>query len=105
VNETRTLNEPEEDSTLAEEPTAEQKDEVPERLLLIGVDYLIRRGAKKVQRMSMATLDVPIAAEEISLGQVVVEEKLGSRKRWSNLLGLLKNFSMEGVRHMLCSSK
>lgn len=67
---------------------------------MTGVDHLIRRGVKKLQRMSMATLDVPIAAEEISSGQVVVEEKLGSR----NLLGLLKNFSMEGVRYMLCSS-
>ena len=80
MDETRTLNEPEEDSTLAEEPTAEQKDEAPERLSLTGVDHLIRRGAKKVRRMSMATLDVPIAAEEIFLGQVVVEEKLEVEK-------------------------
>jgi hypothetical protein len=53
----------------------------------------------------MATLDVPIAAEETSLGQVVVEEKLGSRKGWSNLLGLLKNFSTEGVWDMFYSLK
>ena len=103
VDETRTLNEPEEDSALTEEPTAEQKDEAPERLSLTGVDRLIRRGTKKAENVHSDSRS--IAAEETSLGQVVVEEKLGSGKRWSNPLGLLKNFSTEDVRHMLYSSK
>jgi hypothetical protein len=68
VDETRTLNEPEEDSALTEEPTIEQRDEAPERLSLTGVDRLIRRGTKSLRRMSMANLDVPIAAEETSFG-------------------------------------
>lgn len=103
MDETKALNETEEDSALTEELTAERKDEAPpERRSLTGVD----RGTKKLRRMTMATLDVPIAAEETSSGQVVVEEKLGGRKRWSNPLGLLKSFfSTERVRHMLYSSK
>jgi hypothetical protein len=71
---------------------------------LTGVDCLVRRGTK-TRRMPIATLDVPITAEETSSGQVVVEEKLGGRKRWSNPLGLLKSFSTERVQHMLYSSK
>jgi hypothetical protein len=106
MDETKALNETEEDSALTEEPTAERKDETPpERRSLTGVDRLVRRGAKKLRRMSMATLDIPIAAEETSSGQIVVEEKLGGRKRWSDPLGLLKSFSTERVRHMFYSSK
>jgi hypothetical protein len=106
VDETKALNETEEDSALTEEPTAERKDEAPpERPPLTGVDCLVRRGTKTPWRMSMATLEVPITAEETSSGQIVVEEKLGGRKRWSDPLGLLKSFSTERVRHMLYSSK
>jgi hypothetical protein len=106
VDETKALNKTEEDSALTEEPTVERKDEAPpERRSLTGVDRLVRRGTKKLRRMSVATLDIPIAAEETSSGQIVVEEKLGGRKRWSDPLGLLKGFSTERVRHMFYSSK
>jgi len=105
IDETKALNETE-DSALTEEPTAERKDEAPpKRRSLTSVDRLVRRGTKKLRRMSMATLDIPIAAEETSSGQIVVEEKLGGRKRWSDPLGLLKSFSTERVRHMFYSSK
>lgn len=108
VNETKTLNEAPEDSAMTGGPIGGVEAEAeagPERLSLTGVDRLIRRGTKKLRRMSMATVDVPTAAEESSVGQVIAEDKLGGRKRWSNPLGLLKNFSTEGVRHMLYSSK
>jgi hypothetical protein len=55
--------------------------------------------------MSMVTIDVPTAAEEVSAAQAIVEDKLGGRKRWSNPFGLLKNFSTEGVWHMRYPSK
>jgi hypothetical protein len=106
VDESKALNETQEDGAVAEEQIGSQEPEArPERLSLTGVDRLIRRGTKKLRRMSMATVDVPTAAEETSSGRVTVEEKLGGRKRWSNPLGLLKNFSTEGVRLMLYSSK
>ena len=68
MDETRTLNEPEEDSALTEELTIEQRDEAPERLSLTCVDRLIRRGTKSLRRMSTANLDVPVAAEQTSFG-------------------------------------
>jgi hypothetical protein len=81
MDETKALNE-------TEETNAERKDEAPpERRSLTDDNRLVRRGTKRLRRMSMATLDVPIAVEEASSGQVVVEEKLGGRKRRSNPLG------------------
>jgi hypothetical protein len=60
VDETKILNETEEDTALTEEPTTERKDEAPpERLSLTGVDRLIRHGTKNLRRMSVAALDVP----------------------------------------------
>ena len=81
MDETKALNE-------TEETNAERKDEAPpERRSLTDDNRLVRRGTKKLRRMFMASLDVPIAVEEASSGQVVVEEKLGGRKRRSNPLG------------------
>jgi hypothetical protein len=106
VDEAKTLNEAPEDSTMTRGQIGGVEAEAgPARLSLTGVDRLIRRGTKKLRRMSMATVDVPTAAEESFVGQVIAEDKLGGRKRWRNPLGLLKNFSTKGVRHMLYSSK
>ena len=106
VDETKTLGGTQKDSAMTEESIGDQEaDARPERLSLASVDRLIRRGAKDLRRLSMSTADVSIAAGETPSGQIFTEEKLGGRKRWSNPLGLLKNFSTEGVRHMLYSSK
>jgi hypothetical protein len=106
VDEAKTFNETLEDSAMTEGQMGGQEPEArPERPSLTGVDRLIRRGTKRLRRMSMATVDVPTAVEETSSAQLIVEEKLSGRKRWSNPLGLLKNFSTEGVRHLLYSSK
>ena len=35
----------------------------------------------------------------------VTERKFGTRKRWSNPIGMLKNISAEGFRHLLYSSR
>jgi hypothetical protein len=106
VDEAKTFNETREDPTETDEHIGGHEPEArPERPSLSGVDRLIRRGTKKLRRMSTVTVDVPTAVAESSSAQVIVEEKLGGRKRSSNPLGLLKNFAMEGVRHMLYSSK
>lgn len=106
VDETKTLNETQEDSVMTEEQAGELEAEGrPERQSLPSVECLIRNGTKKLRRLSLATVGVPMVADETPPGQVDVEEKLGGRKRWSNPLSLLKNFATEGVQHLLNSSK
>jgi hypothetical protein len=105
-DEAKAFNEPRQDSAETDESIGgHEPDARSERPSLMGVDHLIRRGTKELRRMSMATVDIPTAVGEPSAAQAFVEEKLGGRKRWSNPLGLLRNFSTEGIRHMLYSSK
>ncbi len=74
----------------------------PSRLSFTAMEKLRRRSTKKVRRVSKAgTEPAPIVSPEIE----IVVDKLTSKKRWSNPLGLLKNLSAEGVRHLLYSSK
>lgn len=106
MNEVKVFDEAQMGMATMEDHFADQVVQVQtERLSLGGVDRLFRRGTKKSRRRSMATIDIPVAAEEALLEQDRVAEKLGGKKRWSNPLGLLRNFSTEGVRHILYSSK
>ena len=78
----------------------------PSRLSFTGIGKLRRRRSgtnKKGGRVSKAGTE---PAPEASSPEVeAVENRLASRKRWSNPLGLLKNLSAEGIRHLLYSSK
>lgn len=72
------------------------------RLSFTAVEKLRRCSTKKVRRVSkVGTEPPPEASPEVE----IVEDKLASKKRWSNPLALLKNLSAEGVRHLLYSSK
>lgn len=77
----------------------------PSRLSFTAIEKLRRRsGTKKGRRLSKAGTEP--APDLVSPEGEIVEDKLGaSKKRWSNPLGLLKNLSAEGVRHLLYSSK
>ena len=106
ADETKTLDEAQEDSVMTEEAIGDSEAEArQERLSPTGIDRLIRCRTKRLRRMSMATIDVVTAAEEVSAAQAIVEDKLGGRKRWSNPFGLLKSFPAEGVWHMRYSPK
>jgi hypothetical protein len=75
----------------------------PSRLSFTGMEKFRRRsGTRKGCRASKAgTEPAPNVCPEVE----IVEDKLTSKKRWSNPLGLLKSLSAEGVRHLLYSSK
>lgn len=74
----------------------------PSRLSFTAIEKLRWRSMKKGRRVSKAGTE---PAPEISPEIEIVEDKLASKKRWSNPLGLLKNLSADGVRHLLYSSK
>ena len=64
---------------------------------------LRRRKTQKFRRYSRPTAECP--SEVVDEKHVVCEEIVIGKKRWSNSIGLLKNFSAEGVRHLFYSSK
>jgi hypothetical protein len=81
------------------------------RLSFTAMEKLRRRSTKRIRRVSKAGTEpapgVELAGSELpSAVGGMVEEKLGSgsRKRWSNPLGLLKNLSAEGMRSLLYST-
>lgn len=102
------------DEALEEEKLSEEMVEPPSRLSFTASKKIRRRSTKRCRRVSKVgsqpmpeTLPrvSPEVLPEVSSETEIVEDKLGSKKRWSNPLGLLKNLSAEGMRHMLYSSK
>lgn len=102
-----------------------EKDELPQltrmasvaskRLSLTGPEGLLRRGTKSKRRSSRAGVGLgpedpakkfySVSEKVVDIGtqdevDAVVEEKLRSRKRWSNPMGFLG----EGIKHMIFSS-
>ena len=64
---------------------------------------------KRERRLSKAAAELdpesPAQAFYSGTSGEGVEHKFGTRKRWSNPIGMLKNISAEGFRHLLYSSR
>ena len=80
------------------EPAAEHS----RRESISGLKGIARRGTlRRREQTKPPTREMPVA----DMAERDIVENLDGRKRWSNPLGLLKNFSSEGMRHLLYSSK
>ena len=68
-----------------------------------GLNRILRRGTRKKRKTSIMTLDDD--TEELCAEKGFMEGKLGSKKRWSNSLGLLKGLSADRLKDIIYSSK
>lgn len=87
-----------EEAKMDAEPTAGHS----RRKSISGLKGVARRGTlRRREQTKPPATEIPVA----DMAERDVVENLDGRKRWSNPLGLLKNFSSEGMRHLLYSSK